>query len=56
MSSGVSLRNQVNIRKKLLDPQVYEITTPQPLRAGEYGIYLFWGYGLPDMMYDFTVK
>jgi hypothetical protein len=56
MSSGISLRNQVNIRKKLLEPQVYEITTPQPLRAGEYGFYLFWGYGVPDLMYDFTVK
>jgi hypothetical protein len=56
LSSGISLRNQVNIRKKLLEPQVYEITTPHPLRAGEYGFYLFWGYGLPDMMYDFTVK
>ena len=56
MSSGISLSNQVDLRKKLLEPQVYEITTPQPLRAGEYGFYLFRGYDLPDMMYDFTVK
>jgi hypothetical protein len=56
MSPGISLRNQVNIRKKLLEPEVYEITTPHPLRAGEYGFYLFRGYDSPDMLYDFTVK
>jgi hypothetical protein len=56
MSSGISLRNQVDLRKKLLEPQVYEITTPHSLRAGEYGLYLFRGYDRPDAMYDFTVK
>jgi hypothetical protein len=56
LSSGISLHNQVKIRMKPLEPQVYEITTPQPLGAGEYGFYLFWGFGLPDAMYDFTVK
>ena len=56
MTPGISLRNQVVLRKKLLEAQVYEITTPHPLRFGEYGLYLYRGYDRPDAMYDFTVK
>lgn len=55
-SRGISLRAQLQVFRKQVEPNLYRLTPAEELEAGEYGWFLFRGYDLPGFVYDFTVE
>lgn len=55
-SAGISLKSQVEFYKKQVDSAVYKLVPAESLEPGEYGFYLFRGYDLPGLIYDFSVE
>ncbi len=55
-SSGISIRSQLPVTRKQIEPDLYELTPDDLLKPGQYGLYLFRGYDLPGYVYDFSVE
>jgi uncharacterized Zn-binding protein involved in type VI secretion len=55
-SSGVSITHQLQAVRSEPSPGAYEFTPADPLKTGEYAIYLQRGEGLPALLYDFSVQ
>jgi len=55
-SAGVSITHQIAGTRSEPSPGVYELTPTNPLKAGEYAIYLQRGEGLPALLFDFSVQ
>jgi hypothetical protein len=55
-SSGISIRSQLQFTRKRIEPDLYQLTPAEQLKAGEYAFYLFRGYDLPGYVYDFSVE
>ena len=55
-SSGVSITHQIAAVRSEPQPGKYEIKPADPLKPGQYAVYLQRGEGLPAMLYDFGVK
>jgi len=55
-SKGVSITHQLEALRSEPAPGVYEITPANPLKVGEYAVYLQRGEGLPALLYDFSVQ
>jgi hypothetical protein len=55
-SSGISLRSQLQVVRKQIEPDLYRLTPADALKPGQYALYLFRGYELPGFVYDFSVE
>ena len=55
-SRGISIRSQLQVTRKRLDPDLYLLTAAEELKPGQYACYLFRGYDLPGFVYDFSVE
>ncbi len=55
-SQGISIRSQLQVLRKHIEPDLYQLTPAGDLKPGEYGFYMFRGYDLPGYIYDFTVE
>jgi len=53
---GVSIPNQLQADRSEPSFGVYEVTPANPLKPGEYAVYLQRGEGLPALLYDFSVQ
>ena len=55
-SSGISIRSQLPVTRKQIEPDLYQLTPDDLLKPGQYALYLFRGYDLPGYVYDFSVE
>lgn len=55
-SSGISITHQLQVVRSEPASGVYEVTPADPLKPGEYAMYLQRGEGLPAVLYDFSVQ
>jgi hypothetical protein len=55
-SSGISITHQLQAFRSEPSSGLYEITPTEPLKPGEYAVYLQRGEGLPAVLYDFSVQ
>lgn len=55
-SAGISITHQLQAVRSEPSSGVYEITPGDPLKLGEYAVYLQRGEGLPALLYDFSVQ
>lgn len=55
-SQGISIRSQIQVLRKQIEPNLYQLTPAMNLKSGEYALYLFRGYDLPGYVYDFSVE
>ncbi len=55
-SAGVSITHQVAAVRSEPEAGKYELKPADPLKPGQYAVYLQRGEGLPAMLYDFGVR
>ena len=55
-SSGISIRSQLQVARKQIEPDLYRLSPAEELKRGQYAFYLFRGYDLPGFVYDFSVE
>jgi len=55
-SSGISIRSQLQVTRKRIEPGLYRLAPADELKPGQYALYLFRGYDLPGFVYDFSVE
>jgi hypothetical protein len=55
-SSGISIRSQLQVTRKRIEPDLYRLAPADELKPGQYALYLFRGYDLPGFVYDFSVE
>lgn len=55
-SSGISIRSQLQVDRKQVEPDLYRLAPAAELKRGQYAFYLFRGYDLPGFVYDFSVE
>jgi len=55
-SSGISIRSQLQVTRKRIEPDLYRLAPADELKPGQYAFYLFRGYDLPGYVYDFSVE
>lgn len=55
-SQGISVRSQLQVTRKQIEPDLYRLAPAEELSSGEYALYLFRGYDLPGFIYDFSVE
>lgn len=55
-SRGPSIRSQIQCLRREIEPGLYRVIPAEALTDGEYAFYLYRGYDLPPLIYDFGAE